>query len=112
MVVDRVIQQAISQKLTPIYENTFSDNSCGFRPKRDCHLAMNRVLTHLNNGYEWIIDLDIEKYFDTVNHDKLISIIRENFNDSHTLHLIRSFLRAGIMDKGLVTSWLERITLK
>lgn len=104
VVVDRVIQQAISQKLTPIYENIFSDNSCGFRPKRDCHLAMNRVLTHLNNGYEWIIDLDIEKYFDTVNHDKLISIIRENVNDSHTLHLIRSFLRAGIMDKGLVKS--------
>ena len=59
---------------------------------------------HLNNGYEWIIDLDIEKYFDTVNHDKLISILRENANDSHTLHLIRSFLRAGIMDNGFVRS--------
>lgn len=102
--VDRVIQQAIAQKLIPIYENIFSDNSYGFRPNRDCHLAINRVLTHLNNGYEWIIDLDIEKYFDTVNHDKLISILRENVNDSHTLHLIRSFLRAGIMDNGLVLS--------
>lgn len=104
VVVDRVIQQAISQKLIPIYENIFSDNSYGFRPNRDCHLAIDRVLTHLNNGYEWIIDLDIEKYFDTVNHDKLISILRENVNDSHTLHLIRSFLRAGIMDKGLILS--------
>lgn len=104
VVVDRVIQQAISQKLIPIYENIFSDNSYGFRPNRDCHLAIDKVLTHLNNGYEWIIDLDIEKYFDTVNHDKLISILRENVNDSHTLHLIRSFLRAGIMDNGLVLS--------
>ena len=104
VVVDRVIQQAIAQKLIPIYENIFSDNSCGFRPNRDCQLAIDRVLTHLNNGYEWIIDLDIEKYFDTVNHDKLISILRENVNDSHTLHLIRAFLRAGIMDKGLVLS--------
>lgn len=104
VVVDRVIQQAISQKLIPIYENIFSDNSYGFRPNRECHLAIDKVLTHLNNGYEWIIDLDIEKYFDTVNHDKLISILRENVNDSHTLHLIRSFLRAGIMDNGLVLS--------
>ena len=104
VVVDRVIQQAIAQKLIPIYENIFSDKSYGFRPNRDCHLAIDRVLTHLNNGYEWIIDLDIEKYFDTVNHDKLISILRENVNDSHTLHLIRSFLRAGIMDNGLVLS--------
>lgn len=101
VVVDRVIQQAIAQKLIPIYENIFSDNSYGFRPKRDCHLAIDRVLEHLNKGYEWIIDLDIEKYFDTVNHDKLISILRENVNDSHTLHLIRSFLRAGIMANGL-----------
>lgn len=104
VVVDRVIQQAIAQKLIPIYENIFSDNSYGFRPNRDCHLAIDRVLINLNNGYEWIIDLDIEKYFDTVNHDKLISILRENVNDSHTLHLIRSFLRAGIMDNGLVLS--------
>lgn len=104
VVVDRVIQQAIAQKLIPIYENIFSDNSYGFRPKRDCHLAIDRVLMHLNNGYDWIIDLDIEKYFDTVNHDKLISILRENVNDSHTLHLIRSFLKAGIMDNGLVLS--------
>lgn len=104
VVIDRVIQQAIAQKLIPIYENIFSDNSFGFRPNRSCHLAVDRVLTHINNGYEWIIDLDIEKYFDTINHDKLISILRENVNDSHTLHLIRAFLRAGIMDNGLVLS--------
>ena len=103
-VVDRVIQQAIAQKLSPIYENIFSDNSFGFRPGRDCHMAMNKVLEYLNQGFEWVIDLDIEKYFDTVNHDKLISILREKVNDSHTLHLIRKFLQAGVMDNGLISS--------
>lgn len=103
-VVDRVIQQAIAQKLSPIYENIFSDNSFGFRPGRDCHTAMNKVLEYLNQGFEWVIDLDIEKYFDTVNHDKLISILREKVNDSHTLHLIRKFLQAGVMDNGLISS--------
>ena len=101
---DRVIQQAIAQKLSEIYEPYFSDSSCGFRPNRDCHLAMSKVLEYLNEGYEWIVDLDIEKYFDTVNHDKLISTLRERVNDSLTLSLIRKFLRAGIMDKGLVSS--------
>lgn len=103
-VVDRVIQQAIAQRLTPIYENVFSDYSYGFRPNRDCHTAMNQVLEYLNGGFEWVIDLDIEKYFDTVNHDKLISILREKVNDSHTLHLIRKFLQAGVMENGVVIS--------
>lgn len=103
-VVDRVIQQSIAQKLTPIYENIFSDYSYGFRPGRDCHTAMNKVLEYLNEGYEWVIDLDIEAYFDTVNHDKLISILRENVKDSHTIHLVRKFLQAGVMEKGLVKS--------
>ena len=75
-VVDRVIQQAIAQKLVPIYERIFSNHSYGFRPNRDCHMAIGEVLNNLNNGFEWVIDLDIEKYFDTVNHDKLISILR------------------------------------
>ncbi len=103
-VVDRVIQQAIAQRLVPIYENIFSDFSYGFRPSRDCHTAIGKVLEYLNQGFEWVIDLDIEKYFDTVNHDKLISILREQVNDSHTVHLIRKFLQAGVMDNGLVSS--------
>lgn len=103
-VVDRVIQQSIAQKLSPIYENIFSDYSFGFRPNRDCHMAMNKVLEYLNQGFEWVIDLDIEKYFDTVNHDKLISILREEVNDSHTVHLVRKFLQAGIMENGLTSS--------
>lgn len=103
-VIDRVIQQAIAQVLGPIFEETFSNFSYGFRPNRDCHMAINKVLEYLNEGYEWVIDLDIEKYFDTVNHDKLISILREKVNDSHTIHLIRKFLRAGIMENGLISA--------
>ena len=103
-VIDRVIQQSIAQKLSPIYEEIFSEYSYGFRPNRDCHGAMMQALEYLNQGFEWVIDLDIEKYFDTVNHDKLISILREKVNDSHTLHLIRKFLQAGVMDNGLVSS--------
>ena len=101
-VVDRVIQQAIAQVLSRIYDNKFSDNSFGFRPNRSAHDAMERTLEYLNEGYEWVIDLDIEAYFDTVNHDKLISILRENVNDSTTLHLIRKFFQAGNMEEGLI----------
>lgn len=103
-VVDRVIQQAVAQVLVKGYEPRFSQHSYGFRPNRDCHMAMAQVLEYLNEGYEWVIDLDIEKYFDTVNHDKLISILRERINDATTLHLIRSFLKAGVMEDGLVSS--------
>ena len=71
-VVDRVIQQAMAQVLNTIYEPIFSEHSFGFRPRRSAHMAMEEVLQYLNEGYEWIVDLDIEKFFDTVNHDKLI----------------------------------------
>lgn len=103
-VVDRVIQQAMLQVLSEIYEPIFSDHSYGFRSNRSAHMAMEEVLGYLNDGYEWIVDLDIEKFFDTVNHDKLISILRERVNDSRTLHLIRAYLQAGVLDKGLVRS--------
>ena len=103
-VVDRVIQQAILQELTKIYEPIFSEHSFGFRPRRSEYMAMEEVLNNLNEGYEWIVDLDIEKFFDTVNHDKLISILRENVNDATTLHLIRAYLRAGALDDGLIKS--------
>ena len=96
------VQQAIAQVLMRIYDPHFSEHSYGFRPNRSAHDAIEQVLEYLDDGYQWVIDLDIEKYFDTVNHDKLISIIRERVNDKTTLHLIRSFLKAGIMEDGLV----------
>ena len=102
-VKDRVIQQSLAQALSDIYEPHFSDYSYGFRKERSQHDAMNKVLEYLNDGYEWVIDLDIEKYFDTVNHDKLVSILRERVKDDITLHLIRSILKSGIMEDGLVS---------
>lgn len=108
-VVDRVIQQAIAQVLSKIYEPYFSNSSYGFRPKRSAHNAIYKTLDLLNEGYVWIVDLDIEKYFDTVNHDKLISILREKVNDKVTLHLIRSFLKAGVMEEGLVSSTIKGV---
>ena len=102
VVVDRVLQQAIAQVISNIYEPYFSEYSYGFRPNRDAHQAMMKTLEYLNEGYDWVIDLDIEKYFDTVNHDKLISILRERVNDSTTLNIIRKFMRAGVMENGLI----------
>lgn len=102
-VIDRVVQQALAQILSKIYEPYFSENSYGFRPNRSAHEAMEQVLEYLNEGYEWVIDMDIEKYFDTVHHDKLISILREHVNEREVLYLIRSFLRAGVMEDGLIS---------
>ena len=109
VVVDRVIQQAVAQVLSRGYERYFSEYSYGFRVNRDCHMAIEKALEYLNKGCEWVVDLDIEKYFDTVNHDKLISILRERINDAPTLHLIRSFLKAGVMEEGLVSPTEEGV---
>ena len=109
VVVDRVIQQAAAQVLSRGYERYFSEYSYGFRVNRDCHMAIEKALEYLNKGCEWVVDLDIEKYFDTVNHDKLISILRERINDAPTLHLIRSFLKAGVMEEGLVSPTEEGV---
>ena len=102
-VTDRVVQQMTAQVLSLGYDKYFSDYSYGFRVNRDCHGAIEKAIEYLNEGYEWVIDLDIEKYFDTVNHDKLISILRERINDAKTLRLIRQFLRAKVMEDGLVS---------
>lgn len=108
-VSDRAIQQAIAQRVSPIYEPVFSKYSYGFRPNRSCHDAMSKALEYLNEGYEWIIDLDIEKYFDTVNHDKLVSILREHVKEATVLHLIRGYLKAGVMEDGLTSPTEEGV---
>ena len=108
-VIDRVVQQMVARVFTHVFDKTFSDHSYGFRPNRDCHKAMAEALRYLNEGRTWVIDFDIEKYFDTVNHDKLISILREKTNDAIILHLVRSFLKAGVMDDGLVSPTTEGV---
>lgn len=108
-VTDRVIQQATAQVLMEVFDPYFSDFSYGFRPNRDCHKAVNKVLEYLNDGYEWVVDFDIEKYFDTVNHDRLISTLRERVKDDKTLHLIRTFLKAGVMEDGLNSPTVEGV---
>jgi group II intron reverse transcriptase/maturase len=100
--LDRTIQQAIAQPISDIYEKIFSEYSYGFRPNRSCHDAIRQALEYLNIGYEWVIDIDIEQFFDKVNHDKLIQILREQVNDSSVLNLIRKYLGAGVMEKGIV----------
>lgn len=108
-VVDRVVQQATAQVLSLGYDKYFSEHSYGFRPGRSCQQAIEEALAYLNEGYEWVIDLDIEKYFDTVNHDKLISILRERINDAKTLRLVRQFLQAGVMENGLISPSKEGV---
>ena len=101
-VVDRILQQAIHQVLSPIYEEKFSEYSYGFRPNRDCHMAINKVIEYLNEGYIYVVDIDLEKFFDTVNHDKLISLLLNTIKDGEVISLIRKYLVSGIMVNGVV----------
>ena len=101
-VIDRVIQQAIVQVLTPIYEEQFSSNSYGFRPNRSCEMAVIKVLECFNDGYDWVVDIDLQSFFDEVNQDKLIGIIRRTIKDGNLVSLIRKFLQSGIMEKGII----------
>ena len=99
-IVDRIIQQALVQKLTPIFEPTFSEYSYGFRPNRRCQNAIDRALELINQGFEWIVDLDLEKFFDNVPQDKLIRLIDNAVKDSDITALIHKYLRAGVMVDG------------
>ena len=96
-VTDRMIQQAISQVLGPIYERKFHANSYGFRPGKSAQQAVLKAVEYMNEGYNWVVDLDLEKFFDTVNHDKLISILNKEIKDGKVLSLIRKFLVSGVM---------------
>lgn len=96
-VTDRMIQQAVAQVLTPIYERKFHENSYGFRPGKNAQQAVLKAVEYMNEGYNWIVDIDLEKFFDTVSHDKLISILNKEIKDGRTLSLIRKFLVSGVM---------------
>jgi group II intron reverse transcriptase/maturase len=98
-VVDRVIQQAIMQVLSPIYEEQFSNSSYGFRIGRSCEMAVTRSLELINDGNSWIVDIDLERFFDTVHHDRLMNIISRTIKDGDVISLIRKFLVSGVMVK-------------
>ena len=102
-VIDRMVQQAVVQVLQPVFEQTFSDNSYGFRPKRNAHQAIQKAKKYYEEGYRYVVDLDLEKYFDTVNHDLLIKMVRETVKDEQVIALIRKFLKSGVMIDGLVS---------
>ncbi len=99
-VMDRVIQQGIAQIISPMCEPLFSDHSYGFRPNRSCEMAIKDMLMFLNEGYEWIVDIDLEKFFDNVPQDKLMSLVPNIINDGDTESLIRKYLKAGVMVQG------------
>ena len=101
-VIDRVLQQAIVQVLTSIYEEQFSDNSYGFRPNRCCEQAVIKALECFNDGYDWIVDIDLQSFFDEVNQDKLMAIIHRTIKDDDVISLIRKFLQSGVMEKGVI----------
>ncbi len=102
-VLDRFIQQAVMQVLQDSWDRTFSDHSYGFRPGRSAHQAVEQAQQYIVEGYRWVVDLDLEKFFDRVNHDKLMARIAERVRDKRVLKLIRAFLRAGVMEGGLVS---------
>jgi RNA-directed DNA polymerase len=101
-VLDRFIQQAVMQVLQGRWDRTFSENSYGFRPGRSAHQAVAQAQKYIAAGYRWVVDLDLEKFFDRVNHDRLMAKIAERVSDKRMLKLIRAFLTAGVMEEGLV----------
>lgn len=106
-VVDRMLQQALHQWLSPYYEEGFNENSFGFRPKKNAKQAVLKAQEYLNAGYTWVIELDLEKFFDTVNHQKLMNLLSRRVEDKRTLKLINQYLKCGIMEGGLVSQRIE-----
>ena len=100
-VVDRVIQQAITQELSPIYEEQFSESSFGFRPKRSAHDALRQCQANVNDGYVYVVDMDLEKFFDTVCQSKLIEVLSRTIKDGKVVSLIHKYLNAGVIANGL-----------
>jgi RNA-directed DNA polymerase len=106
-VLDRFIQQAVMQVLQKQWDRTFSDSSYGFRPGRSAHQAVAKAQQYIAEGHGWVVDLDLEKFFDRVNHDKLMGQIAKRVRDKRLLKLIRAFLNAGVMENGLVSPSVE-----
>ncbi|MDQ0191758.1 group II intron reverse transcriptase/maturase [Paenibacillus wynnii] len=106
-VTDRMLQQAIAQMLTPLFDPQFSEHSYGFRPKRRGHDAVREATEFMKEGYRFVVDLDLEKIFDRVNHDRLMMRIAEKVKDKNVLLLIRKYLQSGVMENGLVKPTLE-----
>ena len=101
-VIDRMVQQAINQTLTPIYERQFSPRSFGFRPRRGCHDALRGAQKIIDAGYVYVVDLDLERFFDTVSHSKLIEILSRTIKDGRVVSLIHKYLRSGVMNKDVL----------
>jgi len=106
-IIDRMLQQAIAQWLSPMYEETFSERSYGFRPNRNAHQAVMQALHYLHEGKIWLIEIDLEKFFDKVNHDRLMSTLAKKISDKPTLKLIRSYLTSSSMEGGLTSPRTE-----
>src|SRR5437879_3218259 len=106
-VLDRLIQQAVMQVLQRRWDRTFSDHSYGFRPGRSAHQAVAQAQQYIVAGYSWVVDLDLEKFFDRVNHDKLMGQVAKQVEDKRLLKLLRAFLNAGVMENGLVSPSVE-----
>ena len=100
-VIDRIIQQAIAQRLMPIYEPLFADGSYGFRPNRDAHKAIRKVKEYAEQGYTFAVQIDLSKYFDTINHEMLMNMVRQQVHDKRVTDLIKKFLKSGVMENGL-----------
>ena len=95
--MDRFVQQAVAQVLSPIFEEEFHEHSYGFRPNRSAQQAVVKALEMMNDGHNWIVDIDLEKFFDTVNHDKLMTIVGRTIKDGDVISILRKFLVSGIM---------------
>jgi len=106
-VLDRLVQQSIAQWLSPKYEEQFSKQSYGFRPKRNAHQAVMQAKKYITSGKTYVIEMDLEKFFDKVNHDRLMSVLSEKISDKRVLQLIRSYLTSGIMEGGIVSQQQE-----
>ena len=101
--LDRLIQQAMHQVLSPLFDPDFSPNSYGFRPGKSAHQAVKAARKHVESGLRWVVDIDLEKFFDRVHHDTLMSLVKRKAGDREVLSLIDRYLKAGILEGGLTT---------